>query len=223
MSDVPLVAGPVYGLRTWVVVGKPGEERLAGPHRATPWPDGDRWLVATCARDPAHHAPEHDCVCGLHAWHPDRQSARRVLAPRREIAGVVECDGAIEIHPEGLRAVRGRPRALVVTPMRNTALVTRLATAYAAEVATVAGPDGLVAWCRERDLGLEPTVVDDLLGPGTASAFRAAARRRTRRLVGGFAVWIVVAILLALLASFALPDSKEPHVVRGRSGEVTIP
>jgi hypothetical protein len=223
VSDAPLVAGPVYGLRTWVVVGQPGEERLAGPHSATPWPDGGQWLVATCTRDPAHHAPEHDCVCGLHAWHPDRQTAKRVLAPRREIAGVVECDGAIEVHPEGFRAERGRPRALVVTPMRNRALVTRLATAYAAEVATVDGPDGLVAWCRGRDLGLGPAVVEDLLGPDTATAFRAAARRRTRRLVGGIAAWIVVAILLALLASFALPDSKEPHVVRGRAGEVTIP
>jgi hypothetical protein len=223
VNDAPLVAGPVYGLRTWVVVGPPGEERLAGPHSATPWPDGGQWLSATCARDPSHHAPEHECVCGLHAWHPSRDTARRVLAPRREVAGVVECDGAIEVHPEGFRAARGRPRALVVTPMRNRALVTRLATAYAADVATVDGPDGLVAWCRERDLGLEPAVVDDLLGPGTASAFRTTARRRRRHLVGGIAAWIVVAILLALLASFALPDSKEPHVVRGRAGEVTIP
>ena len=223
MSDVPLVAGPVYGLRTWVVVGPPGEERLAGPHSSTPWPDGGQWLTATCARDPAHHAPEHDCVCGLHAWHPDRQTARRVLAPRREIAGVVECDGAIEVHPEGFRAERGRPRALVVTPMRNRALVTRLATAYAAEVATVDGPDHLVAWCRERDLGLEPAVVDTLLGPGTVRAFRAAARRRTRLFVGGIAAFIVGAILLALLASALLPDPEGPHVVRGRVGEVTVP
>ena len=65
MSDVPLVAGPVYGLRTWVVVGKPGEERLAGPHSGTRWPDGAGWLEATCATDPAHNAPEHDCICDV--------------------------------------------------------------------------------------------------------------------------------------------------------------
>ena len=109
MTDTPLVAGPLYGLRTWVVVGSPGEERLAGPHSGAPWPAGAAWLEATCAVDPAHMPPEHDCVCGLHALHPSAENARKVLSARREIAGVVECDGAIEIHPDGFRAQRGRP------------------------------------------------------------------------------------------------------------------
>ena len=146
-----------------------------------------------------------------------------MLAPRREIAGVVECDGAIEIHPEGFRAERGRPRALVATPMRNPALVTRLATAYAAEVATVDGPDGLVDWCRERDLGLEPTVVDDLLGPGDGERLprggapaHATARRRLRGLDHRRDPARAPGVLRA-----AGPQG--PHVVRGRSGEVTIP
>jgi hypothetical protein len=221
-DPTPLVAGPLYGLRTWVVVGAPGSERLAGPQSTVPWPDGGAWLEATCARDPGHAAPEHDCVCGLHAWHPQPRNARRVLASRREVAGVVECDGNIEIHPDGFRAQRGRPHALVVTPMRNAALVGRLARAYDAEVATVEGPRELAAWCRERGLGLEAPVVDELLGPGAAAEWREASRRRARRLVAGVAAWIVVAVLLALLASFALPDPDGPHVVRGRGGEVTI-
>jgi hypothetical protein len=219
----PLVAGPLYGLRTWVVVGAPDVERLAGPHSAVPWPDGGAWLDAACARDPGHAAPDHDCVCGLHAWHPGAANARRVLASRREVAGIVECHGEIEIHPDGFRAQRGRPHALVVTPMRNAALVGRLARAYGAEVVTVDGSRELAAWCRERGLGLEAPVVDELLGPGAVAEWRAASRRRARRLVAGVAAWIAVVVLLALLASFALPDPNGPEVVRGRSGEVTIP
>jgi hypothetical protein len=34
---------------------------------------------------------------------------------------------------------------------------------------------------------------------------------------------IVLSVVLALLASLALPDPKGPHVVRGRVGEVTVP
>ena len=222
-DQTPLVAGPLYGLRTWVVVGPPGAERLAGPHRDVPWPDGGAWLEATCARDPGHAAPEHDCACGLHAWHPSAANARRVLASRREVAGVVESQGNIEIHPDGFRAQRGRPHALVVTPMRNAALAGRLAHAYDAEVVAVDGPRELAAWCRERGLGLEAPVVDALLGPGAVAAWRDASRRRARRLVAGVAAWIAVAVLLALLASFALPDPEGPRVLRGRAGEVTVP
>jgi hypothetical protein len=38
MSDLPLVPGPLYGLRKWTVVGGAGSERLAGPHSAVGWP-----------------------------------------------------------------------------------------------------------------------------------------------------------------------------------------
>jgi hypothetical protein len=222
-SDAPLLAGPLYGLRTWVVVGEPGAERLAGPQSGTPWPDGGAWLEATCATDPSHAAPEHDCVCGLHAWHPDAHNARRVLAARREVAGVVECDGTIEVHPEGFRAQRGRPHAIVVTPLRNPALAGRLARAYDAEVAEVAGPDALVDWCRERGLGLDAPVVDALLGPDAAAATRREGRRRGRRLVAGLVAWILVAVLLALGAAIALPDPPGPRDVYGRAGHVHIP
>src|SRR4051794_28187385 len=48
MADTPpLVAGPLYGLRTWAVVGPPGEERLGGPPRRAPRPRrGGRALPA---------------------------------------------------------------------------------------------------------------------------------------------------------------------------------
>jgi hypothetical protein len=223
-ADTPLVPGPVYGIRTWVVIGEQGAERLAGPQSRTPWPAGGEWLEATCATDRAHAAPEHDCICGLHAWHPDAHNARRVLAARREVAGIVECDGTVEVHAEGFRAQRGRPRAIVVTPMRNAALAGRLASAYDAEVASVAGPDALAAWCHDRGLGLEPPVVDELLGrPDAAGRARRESRRRARRLVAGMLAWLLISIVLTLIAVVAWPDPSGPHDVYGRAGHVHIP
>jgi hypothetical protein len=223
VTETPLVAGPLYGLRTWVVAGEPGAERLAGPQSGAPWPDGGAWLHAACARDAAHRAPAHDCVCGVHALHPDAHNARRVLASRREVAGIVECHGAVEVHAEGFRAARGRPHALVVTPMRNAALAGRLARAYGAEVVEVHGPAELADWCRERGLGLDATVVDGLLGPGATARSRRERRRRTRRLVAGLTAWLVGSVILALIAAAALPDPEGPHDVFGRAGHFHIP
>jgi hypothetical protein len=218
----PLVAGPLYGLRTWAVVGAPGAERLAGPQRRTAWPDGGAWLVAVCERDPQHAAPEHDCACGIHALHPDEANARRVLSLRRELAGIVECDGPVEIHPEGFRARRGRPHALVLQPGRNAALAGRLARAYGAEVVEIRRPAELVAWCRERGLGLAPGVVDDLLGPATAQAWRRASRRRARLAVVRVVAALLVSLALAGLAYAAFPDPPGPHEVSGRTGRHVV-
>jgi hypothetical protein len=217
-DTAPLVAGPLYGLRTWAVVGPPGEERLAGPQRRTAWPDGGAWLVAVCERDPGHTAPEHDCACGVHALHPDDANARRILGLRREIPGIVECDGPAEIHPEGFRARRGRPHAFVLQPGRNAGLVGRLARAYDAEVVEVRGPADLVRWCRERGLGLAPGVVDDLLGAETAQAWRRASRRRGRMAVVRVVAALVVGLALAGIAYAAFPDPRGPHYVSGRTG-----
>jgi hypothetical protein len=219
MADTPpLVAGPLYGLRTWAVVGPPGEERLAGPQRRTAWPDGGAWLVATCERDAGHAAPGHDCVCGVHALHPDAANARRVLALRREVPGIVECDGPVEIHPEGFRAGRGRPRALVLQPGRNAGLLGRLGRAYDAEVVAIGGADDLVRWCRERGFGLGPGAVDEILGAGTTQAWRRTSRRRGRIAVVRVVAALLVSLALAALAYAAFPDPSGPHYVSGRTG-----
>jgi hypothetical protein len=217
-DDPPLVAGPLYGLRTWAVVGPPGEERLAGPQRRTPWPDGGAWLVATCERDAAHAAPGHDCACGVHALHPDAANARRVLALRREVAGIVECDGPVEIHPEGFRAARGRPHALILPPGRSAGLLDRLGRAYDAEVVEIAGAEELVRWCRERGLGLAPGAVDEILGAGTTQAWRRTSRRRTRLAVARVVAALLVSLALAALAYEAFPDPSGPHYITGRTG-----
>ena len=217
MADSPLVAGPLYGLRTWTVVGEPGAERLAGPETGAPWPDGGAWLEAICPRE-AHRAPQNDCTCGVYGLHPNIHSARDVLASRFVLAGVVECDGAVEVHGEGFRAERGRPHALVLTPLRNRAQIGRLAEAYHADVADVRGPAELVAWCHERGLGLEPAAVDRLLGPGAAAQSYKERVGRSRRLVLGILAWLVVSVILSIAAAAAMPGPKGPHEVCGRTG-----
>jgi hypothetical protein len=219
MAEPPLVAGPLYGLRTWAVVGPPGEERLAGPERRTPWPDGGEWLCATCDRDPRHVAPEHDCVCGIHALHPDAANAGRVLRLRRQVPGIVECDGPVEVHAEGFRAQRGRPHAFVLQPGRNAPLLGRLSRAYGAEVIDVRRPADLERVCRDRGLGLTPAIVDEILGAETTGAWRRAARRRSRIGVVRFVAALVVTLALAALAYAALPDASGPHYVYGRTGK----
>jgi hypothetical protein len=218
MAEPPLVAGPLYGLRTWAVVGPPGEERLAGPERRTPWPDGGEWLCATCDRDARHVAPEHDCVCGIHALHPDAANASRVLRLRRQVPGIVECDGPVEVHAEGFRAQRGRPHAFVLQPGRNAPLLGRLSRAYDAEIIDVRRPADLERVCRERGLGLTPAVVDEILGPETAREWRRAAQRRTRIAVARVVAALVIVLALAALAYEALPDPSGPHYVYGRTG-----
>ena len=150
-----------------------GVEWLAAPHQNTRWPPGGQWLAAKCPM--GHGAPAAGCDCGAHAWHPRRRSAREVLAVRAAVAGIVEAQGAIEVHEEGFRAAKARPYALIATPRSNTALIDRLAERYGTPVVEVTGPKALLAWCRERNIGMSDDVVADLLGTGDL-----AERRRAR-------------------------------------------
>jgi hypothetical protein len=220
VTAAPLVPGPLYGLRSWRVVADEQGERLAAPHQGTTWPTGGAWLQATCTVA-AHAAPAADCDCGVHAWHPRPAAAKRALAARREIAGVVEAGGAVEVHEDGFRAERARPHALVLAPGRNARLVRRLAHAYGAETIEVRRPDDLLAWCRERGLGLSEPVVAELLGPRHA-ADRRAQRRRRRTDALRLALALVVAALLVLLGLQVAGDPPGDRVY-GRTGEVQRP
>jgi hypothetical protein len=223
VSDATLIPAALYGLRTWRPGVDDGGECLTGAYDATPWPDAGRWLHASCACGCAHAPPDPECTCGVHAWHPDRSAARRVLGRRFDLPGIVEAAGAIQVHDEGFRAERARPYALVVTPGRNLMLARRLGRRYGAEVVEVSGPDALVAWCRERGLGLEAPVVDVLLG-GERAAERQADRRRGRRrdAVGVAAVVAIAAALLGFGGAFA-SGPPSPHGVYGRTGWVVRP
>ena len=219
--SAPLVPGPLFGLRTWSAVGEHGAERLSAPHRGTAWPDGGAWLTARCGSDPEHAAPAPGCRCGIHAWHPGRGAARKVLGMRWEIPGVVELAGAVEVHRDGLRAERARPYALLVLPGANAARAERLAAAHAAQLVRVRGADDVVAWCSERGLGLAPADVERLLGPERLAAERVARRGRRRRAALKLAgISAVVAVALAGgIAVFDPPD----HRVFGRTGWVDPP
>jgi hypothetical protein len=219
VSDTPLIPTPLYGLRTWTLVAEGPVELLAGPQQRTTWPPGGTWLEATCTQSAGHQPPTHGCGCGLHAWHPARRSARRVLASRREIPGIVEARGAIELHEDGFRAELARPYALVLGPGRNARLLRRLAEAYGAQVLEADGPDALVTWCRAQGLGLDQTVVAQLLGPEKVDECRRARRQRARR----DALRLAAAVAVGALVVGGLQVATDPpgdRVLHGRTGEV---
>ena len=222
MSAPPLVPSPLYGLRTWSVVGAHGDERLAAPQRGTAWPDSGGWLRATCTEGAGHAAPAPGCGCGIHAWHPSLRSARTVLGARREVPGVVEAAGTVELHSAGFRAERARPRALLVRPGANSRLVERLAAAHGAEVVPAARTEEVVAWCRERGLGLAPAVVEELLGPDRVAEERRVRRRRARA-AGARVAAVLVAIALLLGVGIAVTDHPGERKLSGRTGELTPP
>jgi hypothetical protein len=222
VTDEPLVPGPLYGLRTWTIVSDEGRERLAGPHKGVEWPPGDGWFEARCPSG-RHRPPERDCGCGIHAWHPTRASAKRVLASRFELAGVVEARGAIEVHEDGFRAEEARPHALVATRDRSAKLVRRLAASYHAQVVEVRRPEDLLDWCRERGLGLDERVVAELLGPERLR--KSAERKRIARRNNVLRVAAVLAIsaLLLGIGTQLLHDPKGPHTLYGRTGKIVVP
>jgi hypothetical protein len=222
VSDTPLVPGPLYGLRTWKVVSDGGRELLAGPHHDTPWPIGGGWLVSVCARGADHTAPAPGCGCGINAWHPRRASARRVLASRREVVGIVEAGGAVEVHEEGFRAERARPHALLLVPGCNPKLIGRLAATYRAEVVGVSGRDALLAWCRKAHVGLDESVVAELLGPAELENQRRARRWKTRKDALRVAAALLVTGLLGLLGQTVLSDPPGERVLHGRTGEIHV-
>jgi hypothetical protein len=217
VSRAPLVATPVYGMRTWTVTGERPEEQLAGPHRDTPWPVGGAWLEASCPN--GHSAPAPGCDCGIHAWHPRPRAARRILAGRREIPGIVEARGAIEVHEDGFRAERARPYALLLTPIRNAALAHRLGDAYDVPVVEVADADAVLDWCSERGIGLTPPVVADLLGADELDERRRARRARVRANAFRVGAAILVAALLVAVG-LVVTDSPGDRELSGRTGEV---
>jgi hypothetical protein len=220
MSDEPLVATPVYGLRTWSVSGERPDERLAGAYRdAAPWPTGGAWLEASCSVAEEHSAPAPQCGCGVHAWHPRTRAARRILARRREVPGIVEASGAIEVHEDGFRAERARPCALLLAPGRNAELLHRLGEAYQVPVVEADGADAVLRWCREHGLGLSDPVVIELLGPAEVEERRRARHAKLRLDALRLAAALVVAalVVVGLLAS---TDPPEDRTLYGRTGEI---
>jgi hypothetical protein len=221
MESVPLVPTPLYGLRAWDVVGDAAAELLKGPQQGGTWPPGGQWLEAVCSQSPEHKAPVQGCGCGLHAWHPTRPHARRILAGRHEVPGIIEARGAIEVHDDGFRAERARPHVLFLLPGRNARLVSRLAEAYGAQVVEARGADDVLAYCRERGLGLDEAVVAQLLGP-EGEERRRASRRKARVDAARLAAAIAVAALLVVIGLQVATDPPGERVLNGRTGEIHV-
>jgi hypothetical protein len=219
MSDTALVPAPLYGLRAWRVVGGSGAERLTAPHQQTEWPPGGAWLEAACDRSRDHEPPHEGCGCGVHAWHPSPRSAKRALASRREIPGIAELRGATEVHADGLRAERARPYVLFLERGRNASLVHRLAQAYRAELVEVDGADSVVAFCRARRLGLDPSTVAALLGPVRAEEYRRSKRDKVRLDALRLAAAVALVALL-ILAGLQFAEPPGDRVLHGRTGEI---
>jgi hypothetical protein len=220
VTDAPLVAGSLFGLRTWRVIADDGGEALSGPLYDCPWPTGGDWLRASCAR--GHHAPDAGCECGVHAWHPGLRAARDVLAVRGVVPGVLEAQGPVEVHEEGFRAQRGRPYALVAMPGRNAELVRRLAARYHAEVIETDRPKELLAWCRDRTLGLDEHVVGELLGLGDLMERQRAKLRKARIDALRILLAFVVSLLLVAVGLAVATDPPGPRTLYGRTGPVHV-
>ena len=218
MTDTPLFADTLYGLRFWRVTADDRGEWLLSPYQNVPWPAGGQWLHATCPS--RHGAPAGNCDCGAHAWHPRRRSTRDVLAVRSTVAGIVEARGAVEVHEDGFRAARARPCALIATPRSNRALIDRLAERYGARVIEVSGPRQLLVYCRERGIGMTEHVVADLLGIGGPRERRRARLRETGVNALRVAVAFAVAVILVLLGLELAVDPPGDRTVFGRAGEV---
>jgi hypothetical protein len=221
VTGTPLFADSLFGLRSWRVLVDEDGEWLAGPHRQVAWPLAGEWLAAACPS--GHAAPAAGCDCGVHAWHPRRSSAREVLAVRATVAGVVEANGPAEVHEDGFRAEQARPYALVLTPRANPSLIRRLARRYGVPVVEVHGPGELLAWCRERGLGLDEDVVASLLGTGDAEARRRARRRRTTRAALRVAAAVAVSTLFVLGGLELIADPPGERTLYGRTGEIHRP
>jgi hypothetical protein len=142
-----------------------------------------------------------------------------VLAGRFEQPGIIEAAGALELQHDGFRAERARPYAFFVTPGRNASRADRLARRYRAEVVRVSDADALLAWCKERGLGLDERTIDDLLGPENESERRRSQRLMRRR--DALRIAAAVALSAAVVAAaWALEGGSSPvgHRICGRTG-----
>lgn len=174
-ADAPLVPGPIHGIRVWSIHGEGGGAGLAGMFQETPWPPR-RPFQARCADEHSatgHEAPVRDCACGIYAFHPSERALRggfvdfAQATPPNAIAGIVAAWGRVELYEDGFRAQYAQVRALALvgpSPLSGTdAAAEALARRYGAECLRFPSVEGLIAYCREHDLGLDEAVVEELV------------------------------------------------------------
>jgi hypothetical protein len=135
---------------------------------------------------------------------------------------VLEVQGPVEVHEDGFRAQRGRPYALVALPGRNAQLIRRLAARYGATVIDASRPEELLAFCRERRLGMDEHVVAGLLGIDDPGERKRAKLRKARIDALRVAAAVVISALLVALGLAVATDPPGERTLYGRTGEVHV-
>lgn len=177
-SRPPFMAGSILGLRRWrsdMLL-----RRLTSGMSGAEWDATGRATRAVCRMNGDHHSPpDHDCSCGLYAWHAfsRRHWISYRMAPRsfQTVCGVVEAWGRIELHPTGFRAEFAKPVAFVsplwkdgvMTPQERFTYQDRLfdlAQTCGAEWIDLE-TESLGSWILNDDRFLSPRTINELLNP----------------------------------------------------------
>ncbi|MGH2992784.1 MAG: hypothetical protein ACRDL1_04530 [Solirubrobacterales bacterium] len=172
-ADPPLIAGAVHGIRTWSMLWTRGGDVALAGFGGYEWEGGGRATRAECDAHSAGRAPDPECGCGLYALHPRAGAEGRLaLEPSaawndRQVTGIVEAWGTVELHADGFRAEYARPVALLLLSdwegSDYATLVHRLAGRHGARVLCIRDPAEVIAYCGRRNLGLAEGTVRSLL------------------------------------------------------------
>ncbi len=167
MSEPPLFAGAVHGLRCWSV-NEHGLLFGIGNGAEMVWaPDGEPTRAFCLSSE--HRAPDPDCGCGLYAFHPDAfRGCRGPVGDVTIAGGIVEAWGRIELHGCGFRAQYARPVSLLLPHAHLLApeeeqLLRAVARRYRASLVPMPKPEHAAEWCRLHGIGLEPGMVEGLV------------------------------------------------------------
>ena len=87
-----------------------------------------------------------------------------------------------------------------------------------AETVEVHGPEDIVAWCEAHGYGLEPDVVDALLGPAALAEERRRRRGVRLRVAAALAV-----LAMAVAIGIATTDTPHGRTLNGRTGPIHVP
>ena len=223
MSDTPVVPTPLYGLRTWTVVGRGRRRAARGPSPARDLAAGRRLAGGNLcavgrAMSPRPRAATAAYTRGIPRGALPAGCSRSGATSRASSRPA----GAIEVHEDGFRAELARPYVLFLAPRGNARLLERLAEAYRAEVVEVDGAGAVLAFCRERGLGLDESTVSELLGPVVAEERRRTRRARTRRDALRLVAVVAVSALLVVVGLEVVKDPPGERVINGRTGEIHI-
>jgi hypothetical protein len=90
-------------------------------------------------------------------------------------------------------------------------------------VIEVSGPRSLLAWCRDRSIGMSEDVVYGLLGTGDPDERRRARFRDAGKGVLRVVAAVAVAALLVVLGLQVAGDPPSDRTLFGRAGEVHTP